>query len=265
MRNWYEVFRTGKKSKDNDNDIRRAVEFVEKYFEGVKLKELTRSMYQKALNEYGKTHSTASVKKHHTYMRACLREALVDGLIMRDPTFNVVAKGKVKSKDEELKYLNYDEAKKLIKVTKEGLNFRYISRFIILFALATGARFSEIMGLTWDCVDFEDQTVTINKTRDYKYTHDFSNTKNYASIRTITIDKETLSLLRKLKLEQDKRALKTGVRNKKNLVFVDQNFEPVSNNAVNKTLRILCKKTGIKEVTCHALRHTHASMLLYKK
>ena len=265
MRNWYEIFRKGKKSQDNDNDIRRAVEFVEEYFAGVKLKELTREMYQKALNDYGKTRSTAAVKKHHTSMRACLREALVDGLIVRDPTFNVVAKGKVESKDEKLKYLNYEEAKKLIQVTKERLNYRYISRFIILFALATGARFSEIIGLTWDCVDFKEQTVTINKTWDYKYTNNFSNTKNYASIRTITIDRETLSILRKLKLEQDKRALKTGRRNKKNLVFVDQNFEPVTNNAVNKTLRALCKKAGIKEVTCHALRHTHASMLLYKK
>ncbi|WP_061950412.1 hypothetical protein [Alkalihalobacillus trypoxylicola] len=40
FRSWYEVFRKGKNSQDNDNDIRRAVEFAEKYFEGIKLKEL---------------------------------------------------------------------------------------------------------------------------------------------------------------------------------------------------------------------------------
>jgi len=94
IRNWYEVFRKGKKSEDNDNDIRRTVEFVEKYFPGVRLKDLTRTMYQQALNEYGKTRSTASVKKHHTYMRACLREAMAEGIILRDPTFGAVAKGK---------------------------------------------------------------------------------------------------------------------------------------------------------------------------
>ena len=264
MRNWYEVFRKGKKSQDNDNDIRRAVEFAEKYFEGIKLKELTREMYQKALNDYGETHSTASVKKHHTYLRACIQEALNDGIIFRDPTFKIVAKGKVDPKNEEIKYLNYDEVKKLIKEVQDGLKFRYISRYIILFGLATGARFSEILGVTWDCVDFENKTVTINKTWDYKYKNDFDNTKNYASVRTITIDSETISILRDLKKQQMKTALQTGLRNEKNLVFVNKTFQVVSNNAVNKTLRQLCQKADIKEITCHALRHTHASMLLYK-
>lgn len=264
MRNWFEVFRKGKNSFDNDADIRRAVEFVEEYFEGVRLKDITRMMYQETLNKYGETRSTASVRKHHTYMRACLREALSDGVIYRDPTFNVVAKGKIESKDEKLKFLNYEEVKKLTEVTNNGLRFRYISRYIILFAIATGARFSEINGLTWNCVDFEDKTVTINKTWDEKYTKDFSNTKNYASNRTITIDEKTLKMLERLKKYQKKQALKTGLRNEKNLVFINSKFELVSNAAVNKTLRNLCKKAGIKEITCHGLRHTHASMLLYE-
>lgn len=264
MRNWYEVFRKGKKSEDNDNDIRRAVEFVEKYFPDVKLKDLTREMYQKALNEYGETHSTASVKKHHTYMRACLKEALADGIIYKDPTFNVVAVGKVEPKDEEIKYLNYEEAAKLLRVTAGNLQQRYISRYIILFALATGARFSEIIGLTWDCVDFENKTVTINKTWDHKYKKWFDNTKNYASKRTITVDDHTLSILKDLKRKQAQLAIKTGLRNEHNLVFINSKFELVTNNAVNKTLRLLCKKANIKEITCHGLRHTHASMLLFK-
>lgn len=264
MRNWYEIFRKGKKSEDNDNDIRRAVEFVEKYFPGVKLNELTRTMYQKALNDYGETHSTASVKKHHTYMRACLREAIAEGIIHRDPTFGAVVKGKKDPKNEEVKYLDFEEVKKLTKVIMENLQPRYISRYIILFALATGARFSEILGLTWDCVNFEEKTVTINKTWDYHYKQTFDNTKNYASKRTVTIDEHTLSILKDLKLKQTELALKTGLRNEHNLVFVNSKFELVTNNAVNKTLRMLCKKAKIKEITCHSLRHTHASMLLYK-
>lgn len=41
-------------------------------------------------------------------------------------------------------------------------------------------------------------------------------------------------------------------------------MELVTNNAVNKCLRSICKKLNIKQITCHSLRHTHASMLLYK-
>ncbi|WP_233414576.1 site-specific integrase [Thermaerobacillus caldiproteolyticus] len=197
-------------------------------------------------------------------MRACLKEALADGIIHKDPTFNAIAVGKVAPKDEDIKYLNYDEVAKLLKVTIDNLQLRYISRYIILFALATGARFSEIIGLTWDCVDFKNKTITINKTWDHKYKNDFDNTKNYASLRTITVDEHTLNILKDLKAKQNELALKTGLRNEKNLVFVNSKFELVTNNAVNKTLRMLCKKAKIKELTCHGLRHTHASMLLFK-
>lgn len=265
FRSWFEIYRKGKKSHDNDGDIRRAVEFAEKAFVGVKMKDLTRDMYQAALNEYGETHSTASVKKHHTYMRTCIRDAIEEGVIFRDPTYKAVAFGKIKPKEEELKFLNLFEAKRLINETKRCLKPRYISRYIILFGLATGCRFSEILGLTWDCVDFKNRKVKITKTWDHKYTDDFSNTKNYASKRTITLDEGTFTILQELLAEQKKLAISTGLRNTKNLVFVNTKMELVTNNAVNKTLRGLCKKIGAKEITCHSLRHTHASMLLYKK
>lgn len=264
MRNWYEIFKKGRKSKRNDEDIERTVRFVEEYFAGVRLIDITRQEYQKALNELGETRTTATVKKYHTYMKACLKEALADGLIFRDPTIGVVVSGKVPEKEEELKYLNYDEAQKLLEVTLDGLQYRYISRYMIIFALATGARFSEIGGLTWDCVNFEDKTVTINKTWDHRYRTGFKDTKNYASKRTITIDDRTLNILKDLKKKQNEVALKTGRRNKLNLVFVNRQFKPISNNGANKTLASLCKKAGIKVITFHGLRHTHASLLLYK-
>jgi len=140
---------------------------------------------------------------------------------------------------------------------------KYISRYIILFALATGARFSEIMGLTWDCVDFKNKTITINKAWDFKDKNDFGDTKTFDSKRTITIDDDTCKMLKELKVKQNEIALQTGLRNHKNLVFVNTKMELVSNNAVNKTLRTLCRKIGIQEITCHGLRHTHGSILLY--
>jgi integrase len=261
---WYEIYRKGKKSKDNDNDIRRAVEFAAKAFPDTKLKELTRDEYQKALNHFGKDRASATVKKHHTYMKACLQDAIQDGVIFKDPTYRVIAKGLKDPKQEELKYLNYKDTVKLIGVITEGIKPTYISRYIILFGLATGCRYSEIIGLTWDCIDFKNKTVKIEKTWDYKYTEDFSNAKNYQSKRVITIDDDTLVYLKQLKHHQNQFFLRNGLKNEKNLVFMNENFELVSNNAVNKTLRKFCKKVNIKEITCHGLRHTHASILLYQ-
>ncbi|MBA5735633.1 tyrosine-type recombinase/integrase, partial [Escherichia coli] len=56
--------------------------------------------------------------------------------------------------------------KQLIILTKNLMNthkVEYTSRNIIFFQIATGCRFSEALGLTWDCVDFEKKSVIINK------------------------------------------------------------------------------------------------------
>ncbi|MFX3618622.1 MAG: tyrosine-type recombinase/integrase [Sporolactobacillus sp.] len=256
MREWYEIYRKGKNSPDNDRDIDRSVRFAEEHFAGVKMKDLTRAMYQRALNEYAENHSTASVKKRHTYMRACVRDAIEDGIIFKDPTYRAQIKGKVPPKNESLKYLSEFEVKRLTRELLSNLRPRFISRYMILFGLATGARFAEILGMTWDCVDLKNRTVTINKTWDYQDTNNFGNTKNYWSKRTITIDEQTCDILEQLKNKQ--------TSNIKNLVFINTKAELVSNNAVNKCLKSLCRKLNMQEMTCHSLRHTHASLLIYR-
>jgi integrase len=156
-----------------------------------------------------------------------------------------------------------EQVKLLVSEIKKEMDPKYITKFIVLFGIATGARYAEIIGLTWDCEDFENKTITINKTWDYKDLKDFDSTKNYASNRTITIDKDTCDMLRLLKHNQNRLALQTGLRNTKDLVFINNKMQLVTVDGVNKTLRIICKKIGANTITSHGLRHTHASMLLY--
>ncbi|WP_090629729.1 tyrosine-type recombinase/integrase [Neobacillus massiliamazoniensis] len=264
IRNWFEIYKKGKYSPKHESDIERSVKLVELHFAGVRMKDLTRDMYQRFINELEPHYATETIRKRHLYVKTCLKDAIEDGIIIKDPTYKVIIKGHKEEKAEVLKYLNFEELKHLTTNTKKNLKLRYVSRYIILFAIATGARFSEILGMTWDCVDFENQAITINKTWDAKYKNDFSDTKNYASKRTITIDKSTCNILSSLKHEQNVAAAETGMRNEKNLCFINSKFELVTNNAVNKTLKALCREVGAKQITCHGLRHTHASMLLFK-
>lgn len=264
MRNWFEIYKKGKYSKAHEKNIELSVRLVEKHFEGVRMKEITRDMYQRFINEISTNYSTATVQKRHTYIKECLKYAQEDQIITRDPTYKIRLKGAKETKKDSLKFLNFDELKKLVKEIKKDLRPKYISRYIILFAIASGARFSEIMGMTWDCIDFTNKAITIEKTWDFKDKNDFGDTKTFDSKRTITIDEQTLDMLKELKKAQNEVAMRTGRRNEKNLVFVNTKFELVTNNAVNKTLRNLCQKVGIQTITCHGLRHTHASMLLYR-
>ncbi|BBN99199.1 site-specific integrase [Sporolactobacillus terrae] len=280
MRNWYETFRKGKKSERNDEDLERSVKFAEKYFSCVKMKELDRMTYQKALNEYGETHATASVSKRHIYMKACIQDAIQEGVIFKDPTYKAIIVGKKAGKEDEEKYIGFDDAQKIGAYFLKGIDdFEYISRHMILFALATGCRLGEVYALTWDRITFDRDkktkeiksgTVHIKRSWDYRYGHagKFIPTKNKASIRSITIDKTTAQWLDKLHTQQGEYFLKNGLREKWQktpFVFVNKRLEKVTDNAINKALKRACKKFGATEITYHGLRHTHASILLYKK
>ncbi|MCO7176503.1 site-specific integrase, partial [Sporolactobacillus kofuensis] len=183
---------------------------------------------------------------------------------IKDPTYKIKTKGKVKEKAEELKFLSQTDTEKLSHYILKELKWRYISRHMILFALATGCRYSEVCGMTWDCIDLEDKTVRVNKKWDYHNAHDFGPTKTDSSRRVITIDDETIKWITHLKAEQSTQKAKLkDDPNPHNLVFVGKNYQLVTNTAVNKTLRSLADTLDIKSVTFHALRHTHASIQLY--
>lgn len=260
--NWYTLFRKGKLSWKNDRDIEISISTAERFFKSTKLKDIDRHLYQEFLNDYGATHATATVKKIHTYARACLQDALNDGVIFKDPTYRVKVVGQVKNKDESLKFLHENELLKLSNNMQDNLNPRYPSRYMILFGIATGCRFSEVVGLTWDCVDFKQQTIKINKTFDYQKTLDFLPTKNDGSMRTISVDPFTLDFLKELLVYQQTKLKK---KNTKNLVFIDANATINTNTAVNKVLKATCAELEINPITFHALRHTHASILLYRE
>lgn len=254
--NWYEVFKKDKHSQKNNRDILLAINTAKKFFKHTKLKDIDRVLYQKFINWYGKDHATATVRKVHVYTKACLLDAIEEGIIHKNPTHNIVAKGSVATKDERKKYLNKSETVKLIQEIKKDIKPQWQSRYIILVGLATGLRFSEILALAWSDIDFKNKTIKVTKAYDYTHTKKIQKTKTASSKRVISIDDDTLVLLKQYKLA-------TQI-NQSKYVFLDKNMESLSNNAVNKSLKKACLRAGITEITFHSLRHTHCSLLIYQ-
>ncbi|EDN8810085.1 tyrosine-type recombinase/integrase [Listeria monocytogenes] len=253
---WFEVYKQGKKGLANDYHYKLAIKFAEKYFPATTLKNLNKAAYQSAINKFAETHTKATVQKRHTYMKACLTAAQQEGIIQKNPAWGIQVFGKVETKKEEEKFISEEELKEITSYISDRK--RSLSHYLILIGIATGARFSELTGLTWDCV--KEESIIINKSWDNTFKKDFSDTKNKSSNRIITIDKETNRLFKEIKL------LLPNVPNEKNLVFLNhKKGTPISNNAVNKVLKHACLQVGIDApITFHALRHTHGSLLLYK-
>ena len=97
----------------------------------------------------------------------------------------VIIKGKTPSQ-KKIKYLNQYQLHSLIKCLKLGNKINY--DWLILLIAKTGMRFSEAIALTPQDFDFSKQTLSINKTWNYKDGGGFQPTKNKSSVRKIQID-----------------------------------------------------------------------------
>lgn len=222
--------------------------WVERLVPELKVSDLTRTMYQKLLNDYAKEHERQTTLDFHHQLKGAILDAVDEGLIGRDPTRKAIIKGKM-PKPKKIKYLNQFELHTLISHLniKEAPNWDW---FILLVA-KTGMRFSEALAVTPADFDFARQTLSVSKTWDYKGEGGFLPTKNKSSVRKIQIDWQIVVKFSELvkDLPEDEP------------IFVGK--DKVYNSTVNDILTRHCKACGISEISIHGLRHTHASLLLF--
>lgn len=266
FKNWMELYKKNSVSPVTYKKYLDTLANIKKYSLDVPLSKLTKRKYQEAINKFAETHAIGTTKRLHNHIKSCISEALFEGLILKDFTKNIILTGNSKgNKKEEEKYLSLEEFKRLISVTLENLDVRYVSRYMILLSAATGVRFAEALGLTWDDIDLINNTININKTWDYKLNRGFVPTKNESSNRIIDIDDQIIEILKQYQQDQQEFFSKNNIVNKNNLVFYSAINGPITSNAVNKTLKKLQIQAGIKTpITFHGLRHTHASLLIYE-
>ena len=247
MQSWIKLYKEDTVSLKTLAKMKNVLHYIEKYF-NVPLKDITNDSYQAYINTLSETRAKETVKKYHEYTAATIRHAVKTKILLHDPTASAVLKGQTyKCVKEENKFIDHEDFQNLEDYLWNNICIEQPSWYIILFSMYTGARFGECLGLTWDCVDFDKQTIRIEKGFDYHFTQDFIECKTKNSKRTITVPKKLLKLLSTLPKTNDKV------------------FTTVSNDVINSDLKRALKYIGVdKHVTFHAIRHTHASILLSK-
>ncbi|MDD9139177.1 site-specific integrase [Fructobacillus sp. CRL 2054] len=245
MKKWYEVFKEPKVARATKKWFEAVLKIVEREWPNKPIEDVRSSDFQELLNNYAKTHVKVSTKRVKNIISEFCRYAMDEEYITRDFSRNVYISGMKKSKSADMKFLESKELKKLLARAKAGQG---VSSRMIVTACYTGMRYAEIAGLTPDDVDLKEQTISIEKTWDM-VVHQFKPTKTTGSVRTIYIPDELVDLFKKWRFG-------------KRFVFEGQDGFPPTNNACNKTLANYLKKDDSKQVTFHALRHTHASYLL---
>lgn len=260
----------------------------------IELKKVERSDVQGFFNNYGKTRQRQTVLDVRMTLNASFLDAVHDGFIKINPCARVEVTSvedqwsvsKRKKERDKKKWLEIDEYKRLkmyliglLHVSlrqdeKENLVMKnrknevvttltprgwlpQMMLMVIYIALKTGARFSEIMGITKDDIDFDHATLNIDKTWDYKYGEKFVPTKNISSVRKIPIDQEFLIIMKQYIAWLEKHDI--GIDSEAILV---RDKTGVHNSTINKLMRNIFKAIDIEAVTVHKLRHTQASILI---
>lgn len=247
-RQWVDVYKNGAIRDATLAKYLMTQKWVEKLAPDLRVSELTRTAYQRLLNDYAKEHERQTTLDFHHQLKGTVLDAVDEGLIERDPTRKAIIKGK-QPRAKKIKYLNQFELHTLIAHLdiRQEVNWDW---FILLVA-KTGMRFSEALAVTPGDFDFARQTLSVGKTWDYKGAGGFLPTKNKSSVRKIQIDWQVVVKFSELVkgMPEDRP------------IFVGE--EKIYNSTVNDVLARHCKECGISVISIHGLRHTHASLLLF--
>lgn len=238
----------------------RTMHYIKTFFGTTPLIDVTNELYQQALDKHGETHAVSTTRKFHHHMKACFLYAFHNGVIKINPSHAVIVKGQ-KPKTKQ-KFLSEAEMTKLMQYIIDSISLDRTVSYMLLVSHATGMRIGEVMALSFDSVDVQNNILTINQSYDYQIELKNKSTKTDSSVRKVRIDKTTMSHLKSI--INDRRALsKRYGKNPQELIFVNRDtLKPLSWNAVQKAINNCCKQAGVPRITSHAFRHTHASVLM---
>jgi len=225
------------------------------------------------LNRMEESYAGSTIRQTYIAMGTMFRSAMMNDLIAKHPMDGVRYTKPVRAVDD-IKFLTVEEQQKFLEVAKRSHNY---AQYALI--LETGLRTGELLGLTWDAIDWEKRTLTINKTMEYRHSQKFWRAgppKTKQSYRTIPLTNRAYEILREVQakasdrkesalLEQtlDYMDRRTGAKSTlmmRDLVFINwRTGEPAKNSSYDTHLYKLCDEAGIKHFCMHALRHTYAT------
>lgn len=224
---------------------------IQQYYERLKKKKAVHST---------KKISSKRIKAIHKLLHLFFVYAEKEGYILRNPCNNVTIPKEEISADQVLKnkmkfdYFTKEEIQIILKEF-EGSSYRDI----VVFALATGMRQGEILGLQWDDLDFKNRTISVlhnlSNSADFDENHKrtyslkIQTPKSNNSIRTIPMNDTVYNML----VNKER----TNI-----MVFPSKQNTYICNKNLLKVWQRKLKNANIRYRKFHDLRHTFATLML---
>ena len=234
---------------------------------GIKLAQLRPHIIQTLYNQ--KVRSTSNpeglsaktIKNLHGILHSALKQAVLLGYISANPADACVLPRVV---PQEVAFLEETEIQSFLAAVN-GHPFETVYK-VDLF---TGMRQGEILGLTWDCIDFETGIVTIEKQLQKERLRGGGGQYRLVSnkndrVRRIKPAPFVMELLQEQKLAQQEQQRIAGEHwsNPWNLVFTNTTGRHLCTDTVYKNFKRIMASIGLPATRFHDLRHTYAMLSL---
>lgn len=256
---WLESYKTTVKPSTFENVQSKVEKMTEEHFEGMKLKKITVAYCQKVVIKLSKSY--VLYNHYLSVINRIFKYAVLMDIINSNP-FDKVIKPKSRQTQRKGNFLTKEELKEFLKLASNA-TLPYFFPLVHLMAY-TGLRQGEALALKWSDIDFENKKITVNKTAvriKEKQTLQTPKTKN--SKRVISIDPNTLSILKEWRKDQIKNYFKKGkhFEGEENFIFTNKWGDWVHIHNFIRYFRRFIADNNLKKITPHGLRHTHASLL----
>ena len=215
----------------------------------------------------------STIRQAYITMGTMFKAAKMNDLITKHPMDGVRFTKPVRAVDD-IKCLTTDEQQKFMEAAKRSHNY---AQYALI--LETGLRTGEVIGLTWDAIDWKARTLTVNKTLEFRHKQKVWRAgppKMQQSYRTIPLTSHAYAILKQLYSQvserkesellnstleyRDRRTGETASLCMRDLVFINwRTGEPAKNSSHDTHLYKLCDEAGIRRFCMHALRHTYAT------
>lgn len=221
---------------------------LKNYFKTRKIKDIKRIEYQKFIKWFGleapnsksggKGMSQETVDKVHGHIAHAVRDAVYEGLIVKDFTYEVDKHYTDNSVPVEDKFISIAEFKEIKRRAKEDTTLTSIGIFI---SAITAARYSDFKHIRYEDIDVFNSSIHL------------PGTKTKTSDRILKVNQQDLVALQN-KIDKFPRNLNG---------FIFHNGKSfIRGESFNDRINHLVRDMGVRRLTIYVLRHTLGSIFL---
>lgn len=203
--------------------------------------------------------SPKTIQHYHRLISSILQTAVQWQVILYNPCERIKPP---KVEQKESRFLNDVEVLELFHcLDKEAIQYKTLITLLVY----TGMRRGEILGLKCSDIDFNTQTINIQRAVLYLPNKGIfeDSTKTSSSQRIIKVADTALQLLKEYKKGQNIQRLQCGDQwHNLNYIFTSWNGKPMHPDSLTAWFKKFITKYNLPSVSIHSLRHTNASLLI---